>query len=202
VSGLRATACTNVESVTSQPPGVKAAARSVGKLIRFDHAALAAKQGDWLMTDSMLVARDCTALALKHAGPPAVLTVAIPLHLSSVDLPTCVHKAMTRCTHTCSRRAYMSARLVKHVPVVAVQMIGLTGASRVHVRFATVVAVSACPAASITSQSASFAYVHVRTCMPDEPCAVPARRHPSMPEDARMLITAAATATAAATGSK
>ena len=29
--------------------------------------------GDWLMTDSTLVARDCTPLALTHAGPPAVI---------------------------------------------------------------------------------------------------------------------------------
>ena len=86
---------------------------------------------------------------------PAVLTAAVPLHLSSADLPTRVHKAVTRCRRTCNRRTYMSAHLVEHVPAGGLQMTRRIGGSSMHARFAAV-AILVCAAASITRQCASF----------------------------------------------
>ena len=106
---------------------------------------------------------------------PAVLTVAVPLHLSSADLPTRVHKAVTQIRRTCNRRTYMSAHLVEHVLACAVQMTGRIGGSSVHVQFAAGVAVFARSCIYHLSVRELRA-VHVRTCMPDEPCAVSARR--------------------------
>jgi hypothetical protein len=148
---------------------------------------------------------DCAAQTLTLAGPPAVLTDAVLLHLSSADLPIRVHNAMTRCRRTCNRCARMRAHLVEHLPTGAVRMTGQTGGSSMHVRFASAVAVSVCTTVSITGRCASFVHVHLRTCVPDEPCAVQARRRASMPGDAWMLIAASATAAAAcaaSTGSK